>query len=149
MIPGYTKFDIAARLFADLFPDRANVIDGEDKEMARIENALDEALKHQSTSFLDVERRLSQMAGEYERRFMAILGPELLKRREEQDATHGGPAHDDTHTPGEWIQFLEYYVKRANGESRAGQVEVYEDKLFDVAALAISAIQSRRRRRGV
>ena len=49
------------------------------------------------------EAQLARMAGEYERRFMAILGPELLKHREEQDAVHGGPAHDDCHTRMEWV----------------------------------------------
>ena len=42
-IPGYRAFRMAAALFADLFPDRANVIDGDDKDMVRIDQALQEA----------------------------------------------------------------------------------------------------------
>ena len=46
MIPGYKLFTMAADLFADLFPDRANEIDGDDKEMVRISEALQEACRY-------------------------------------------------------------------------------------------------------
>lgn len=103
-----------------------------------------------------------------EHQYMAILGPELFKRREEQNTKHGGPEHDDTHTPEDWCRFIQDYAYRARiaiidpseiQESRDfGIVELlpsgtlttqsfstYEDKLLDVAALAIAAIQSSRR----
>jgi len=68
----------------------------------------------------------------------------VAERRAKQDAKHGGPAHDDTHSRSEWLMFLEDYVRRAryceNGET-------YEYYLIDVAALAVAAIQSSRRKR--
>lgn len=42
-IPGHVQFDIAARLYADLFPRRSKNIDGSHKDMQRIFEALDEA----------------------------------------------------------------------------------------------------------
>jgi hypothetical protein len=67
----------------------------------------------------------------------------VAERRAKQDAKHGGPAHDDTHSRSEWLIFLEDYVRRAryceNGET-------YEYFLIDVAALAVAAIQSSRRK---
>ena len=44
-LPGYTCFKIAADLFADLFPNRVNEIDGDDKEMVFIQAALIEAVE--------------------------------------------------------------------------------------------------------
>lgn len=105
----------------------------------------------------------------YRKKFEAVLGPELLARREEQDRKHGGPEHDDTHTPDDWCRFIQDYAYRARiacvdrsevGESRdfgivellpsgafsAERADAYENKLMDVAGLAISAIQSSRRR---
>ena len=104
--------------------------------------------------------RVVNTAKECEQRFMAILGPELLKRREEQDASHGGPEHDDTHTPEDWCRFIHDYAYRARLAALQGSevsdslVPVvlepdhaeYENRMLDVAALAISAIQSSRRR---
>lgn len=42
-IPGYRAFEMGCALFSDLFPDRANEIDGDDKDMVRIDEALQEA----------------------------------------------------------------------------------------------------------
>jgi hypothetical protein len=106
------------------------------------------------------EAQLAPMAGDYERRYIAILGPELFKRREEQDASHGGPTHDDTHTPEDWCRFIQDYAYRARisslevNESLESGIAVqlkpnqaeYEDKMKDVACLAISAILSSRRK---
>lgn len=88
----------------------------------------------------------------------AICGRELALRIMENDAKHGGPEHDDTHTPFDWRDF----IRTKNGEAIdewtqifhpdyrivAAAAERYEDKLFDVAALAIAAIRSSRRKRG-
>lgn len=77
---------------------------------------------------------------------------DVLRRRKEQDAKHGGEAHDDTHYYGDWISF----IKRFTAEAYAGAVrdrlgvagnhsDLYESALIDIAALAIAAIQSHRR----
>jgi hypothetical protein len=92
--------------------------------------------------------------------YMAILGPELSKRRGEQDASHGGPTHDDTHTPEDWCRFIQDYAYRARiaaldpNEVLESGITVqlkpnhpeYEDRMIDVAGLAISAVLSSRRK---
>jgi len=94
------------------------------------------------------EAQLARMAGEYERRFMAILGPELLKRREEQDAVHGGPAHDDCHIRMEWVAFIRQWATKASvWADEKADAKQFESRMFDIAGLAISAIQSTRRKR--
>ena len=70
---------------------------------------------------------------------------EVMERREKQDARHGGPEHDDTHTPSDWRVFIGLY-NRVSAEYES-EPEIREDKLLDVAALAVAAIQSSRRKR--
>ena len=77
-------------------------------------------------------------------RFDNILGREIEERRNKQDAKHGGPAHDDTHSIGDWLQFVRNYLFRIDPYCSP---EHNEDNWFDVAALAVSAIQSSRRKR--
>lgn len=69
---------------------------------------------------------------------------QIKDERDQQDRRFGGPQHDDTHTPGEWIAFI---------RKHAGQAEVatptdYRYQLVRIAALAIAAAQSFDRRRG-
>lgn len=76
---------------------------------------------------------------------------ELKQRRIDQDAKWGGPNHDDTHTPSEWIEGIRQFTAVALSDiqaSRSAEMtpwDRYEDHLMDVAALAIAAIQSSRR----
>ena len=75
---------------------------------------------------------------------------ELKERRDKQDAEHGGPEHDDTHTPGQWVSYIRQFAGRAEYQSQFPDDlsrDRYEDNLFDVAALAVAAIQSSRRKR--
>jgi len=62
-----------------------------------------------------------------------------------QDLAHGGPEHDDTHTPVEWRVFIQIYNNQ--GEQYATEPEIRESKLLAVAGLAVAAIQSSRRKR--
>ena len=87
---------------------------------------------------------------------LVYVAAEIMDRRDRQDAEHGGPAHDDTHAPGDWIGFIRRQTTLALGElikavDRGGgtpdRMDFYEDKLLDVAALAVAAIQSSRRKR--
>ena len=73
------------------------------------------------------------------------LGTEVSARRLAQDAKWGGPAHDDTHTQSEWLWYIHDHLGEA--ASCVGGVTGLEDKLFDIAALAVAAIQSSRRKR--
>jgi hypothetical protein len=81
----------------------------------------------------------------FEVRFLSILGPEIEKRRQVQDAEHGGPAHDDIHTPFEWVGFIDRFARLSERRWLTGDRIGYESALIDVAALAVSAILSSRR----
>lgn len=192
-IAGYKAFTMAAALFADLFPKRAKVIDGDDKEMVRIDQALQEAYQLGEDAANDVctprvdrvesatrttagtlptiaeQRRaeiescpefvrvyimgLEAAAEELEglrARYEAILGPMLIRCRTAQDAEHGGPAHDDTHTPGEWAEFIRKFAGRAEYQGQfvdnAEAVARYQEYMIAVAGLAISAVLSSQRK---
>ena len=73
------------------------------------------------------------------------LGKELSALRLAQDLAHGGPEHDDTHTPVEWRVFIQIYNNQ--GEQYATEPEIRESKLLAIAGLAVAAIQSSRRKR--
>ena len=144
------QIEVAGRLFFDLFPDNTEVIDGDHPKMEKIFDAFSAVMKEQSTGYLAIERRLSQIAGEYERLYNEILGPMLTRCRTAQDAEHGGPAHDDTHTPGEWAEFIRKFAGRAEYQGQfVDNVEAvarYREYMIAVAGLAISAVLSSQRK---
>ena len=87
---------------------------------------------------------------------------EVRVRREEQDAKWGGPKHDDMHLPFEWLGYFRKFIFKASNfvytqiEAMSPRLqamalspdwESYEDALLDIAALAVAAIQSSRRKR--
>jgi hypothetical protein len=77
---------------------------------------------------------------------------ELGNRMAEQDAQWGGPEHDDTHTQIEWCRFINNHTWRAyHNPPMHDEIDLpplrFEDKMLDVAALAIQAIKSSRRKR--
>ena len=76
---------------------------------------------------------------------------EVFRRREAQDAQWGGPAHDDTHARSEWCGFIRKFLYRAEnaGPNAEPGWGFFESSMTHVAALAIAAIQSSRRKRGV
>lgn len=90
------------------------------------------------------------MAREYERLYREICGPMLTRCRAAQDAEHGGPAHDDTHTPAEWAEFIRKFAGRAECQGQYqdnhGAVARYQAAMIDVACLAISAVLSSQRK---
>jgi hypothetical protein len=74
----------------------------------------------------------------------------VMRLRAEQDAEHGGPEHDDTHTPAEWLSFIRKFAARA--ETHTGEAvdvgdEAWEMALFHIQALCVAAIQSSMRKR--
>lgn len=100
--------------------------------------------------------QLARMGGEYSRLYSetldlynAVLGPMLTRRRAAQDAEHGGPVHDDTHTPREWAEFIRKFAGRAEYQGQfqtAATVARYQEAMIDVAGLAISAVLSSQRK---
>lgn len=83
-------------------------------------------------------------------RYEAILGPMLTRCRSAQDAEHGGPTHDDTHTPAEWAEFIRKFAGRAEYQGQfvdnAEAVARYQEYMIAVAGLAISAVLSSQRK---
>ena len=89
--------------------------------------------------------------------FIAAVAPDSLARvlsevedrRKEQDAQWGGPKHDDDHRPSDWARYMRKFISRANKQYPRVKAdwEIYESRLLDVAALAVAAIQSSRRKR--
>ena len=84
-----------------------------------------------------------------QQRFESILGPEIEACRVDQDREHGGPAHDDTHTPADWCNFIRKFTGRAEYQSQFMDHDLslrrYEENLIHVIGLAVAAIQSTRR----
>jgi len=77
---------------------------------------------------------------------------DVLAERAAQDRQWGGPAHDDTHAPDEWLQFIEKQIERASdqiGGTDDGLGDTrYREALIKVAALAIAAVESLDRHHG-
>ena len=80
---------------------------------------------------------------------MKVLA-EVEVRREDQDDQHGGPAHDDTHTPHDWAEFIRKFAGRAEYQGQfienAEAVGRYQEYMIAVAGLAISAVLSSQRK---
>ena len=96
------------------------------------------------------ESQLARMAGEYERLYHEILGPMLTRCRAAQDAQHGGPKHDDCHTPGDWAEYIREFAGRAEYQGQfkdnADSIGRYQKYMIDVAGLAIAAVLSSQRK---
>lgn len=79
-----------------------------------------------------------------------VLPPEMVAtgvvlhdvalEREKQDVTHGGAAHDDTHSPLDWESFRAEYEKRIR--FHRNNRDVMRDALVKIAALAIAQIEA-------
>jgi hypothetical protein len=88
---------------------------------------------------------------------MLLIFSHIKIERRKQDEQWGGPAHDDEHCRFDWLRFIEMYTAQANvaaltsmypdNELVATSIARYEKKLIQIAALAVAAIQSSRRKR--
>lgn len=68
---------------------------------------------------------------------------DLCTYRALQDEEHGGPNHDDTHTKQEWRKFIEKFTYKALCSLTDDD---YQRNMLHVAALAVAAVQSSRRK---
>lgn len=76
---------------------------------------------------------------------------EILRERERQDAKWGGQKHDDKHNHLDWVTFVGSHSAASLTLSLAPEVSKgmwFENQMVRVAALAVAAIQSSRRKRG-
>jgi hypothetical protein len=86
---------------------------------------------------------------------------EMLDERGRQDTQHGGPAHDDGHSRGDWYDFVEYQLghgfqeellarcyDRSDPALPAEWLAQFESRMVKIAALALAAVESDRRKYG-
>lgn len=66
----------------------------------------------------------------------------VLNERIAQDQQWGGPDHDDTHTPTDWVAILSRHVGLSAMD--AGQIDpaIWRRQMIRVAAVAIAALES-------
>lgn len=66
----------------------------------------------------------------------------IINRRQEQDAKWGGAENDDKHTVGEWLDLIWTYSNQARIGDRDADIDLTIDKMIDVAALGLAAVEA-------
>lgn len=74
---------------------------------------------------------------------------EVAEERLRQDDKWGGPEHDDGHTTADFVMLIRDYAGWARTMAGMNSPEKAERRLIQVAALALAAVESSRRVRGV
>lgn len=81
-----------------------------------------------------------------------LVFQEIEQERWRQDEKWGGPDHDDTHKPEEWRMFIELQIASMMPEHRMTtaiqDLNNFRDRLINIAALCVAAIQSLDRKKG-
>ena len=67
---------------------------------------------------------------------------DIEKERERQDVKWGGVAHDDEHTTAEFVQLIQDYAGRARTMAGMNSPDKARNRLIQVAALAVAAVES-------
>lgn len=62
----------------------------------------------------------------------------IMRERDHQDAKWGGPEHDDEHSEEDWQEFIDDRIDSGVFPMR----KPYRQRMVEVAALAIAAIES-------
>lgn len=73
----------------------------------------------------------------YRAQYSGVIG-DVLTRRDQQDARWGGPEHDDEHDEFDWQEFIR---KQVNQAADADNSNIWRDRMLDIAALAVAALQ--------
>ena len=77
---------------------------------------------------------------------------EIMAERARQDAQWGGPTHDDTHDPSDWMDFVASQLEKfahamlARGESYYATPDARQ-RFIKIAALSVAAVESMDRNR--
>jgi len=66
----------------------------------------------------------------------------VLAERERQDRKWGGPQHDDKHHTVDYVEIIEDYAGWARMMSKMGSHDKARNRLIQVAALAVAAVES-------
>lgn len=75
-----------------------------------------------------------------------LLFGQISRERVRQDEEWGGAEHDDEHEPLDWVRFIRKQCGIIANPPETGIVGGYESRMVKIAALAIAAIESYRRR---
>ena len=75
---------------------------------------------------------------------VAVVGDVFLERAR-QDAQWGGPAHDDTHTMGDWLNLIYKQVGMTQTSTERDEAEL-RGRMVKIAALALAALASYERK---
>lgn len=76
---------------------------------------------------------------------MSDVYQDIKYERTAQDAKWGGQAHDDEHSPEDWISFMETKLDQAYELIGTGEPDsdaMYRRRMVQVAALAVAAIDA-------
>ncbi len=79
---------------------------------------------------------------------MSEVFEEIIKERARQDEEWGGSEHDDEHEPLDWVRFIRKQCRIVENPPDRGIVGGYESRMIKIAALALAAVESHRRRKG-
>jgi hypothetical protein len=71
----------------------------------------------------------------------------VLEERQQQDAQSGGPAHDDKHDEGDFLEYIGNQVGKAIADydkaaTPADEAAAFRARFVKIAALAVAAIES-------
>jgi hypothetical protein len=69
----------------------------------------------------------------------APVHDEIRAERARQDSQWGGPAHDATHHPSDWLRYIEKQMRKCRASNTA---EDKRTRFVKIAALAAAAIES-------
>lgn len=73
---------------------------------------------------------------------------DIAKERARQDQKWGGASHDDEHTTAEFVQLIEDYAGWARTMAGMNSTDKARNRLVQVAALAVAAVESIDRKHG-
>jgi hypothetical protein len=76
-----------------------------------------------------------------------LLFGEISQERVRQDEEWGGADHDDEHEPLDWVRFIRKQCRIIENPPESGIVGGYESRMIKIAALALAAVESHRRRK--
>jgi len=88
----------------------------------------------------------AKVAGQWES-FAGIMR-EISVERAMQDGQWGGPAHDDRHSPVDWLDLVNQQIDKASLAAGAGaitplgEMQLVRLRLSRIAALAVAGMQS-------
>ena len=74
----------------------------------------------------------------------AAVLKDVFDERQSQDKQWGGPDHDDCHLEVDWVSYIVRQLGMASEYDVAP--EVFQTRMVKVAALAVAAVESSRRR---